>query len=313
MAKNLPFVVRPRLSIIAVGNEETGIIHLLSKKGISPNENPSDLEEAAKKQVRMALIVDGGIRKLMAERGITRAEARKLLFGMQIKSATPDSQVEAVEAKEAAEAEESLYDYIPREQAEELVALRENKVEIAIKASTLFIQYRVAYPVCFAATLKPGAAEAQVYPLQFPLNPGDRLKTADGVAIDIAGIAEAGAETLKIKPIGTKIEENAIAYLMADKYYQKLGAPEWTIEDTCEFLTEELIEQIYRFYRQEAGGIPDLDDEVDGEGKSQTPSSSRSLPDASQSTGPTSTGGSNSMASKTSDSTGKILETVQTG
>ena len=53
--KLLPFVNKPLEEIEAVGNEITGLLYLVKRHGVTPNENTSDFQAQQKKQQKFLL------------------------------------------------------------------------------------------------------------------------------------------------------------------------------------------------------------------------------------------------------------------
>lgn len=289
MAKLLPFVVRPRTEIVPVGNTEIGIIHLLKKRGISPNENPTDLQQAAIRQARAALLVEAAVKRLCEVESVTRKEARKRLFAVELKDA---------ETGEDTESETSMYDYLSPEEATELLSLRDSDAQVAIKAATLMVRYRVAYPLTVLKTIKPSTkpTTVDIEPLAFPLAAGDRIEIGE-VKYTLATAAEEGSESLELVSIPAAIEKGAIAYVLTENGRRKLGSPDWEIADTEGALTEELILEIYNFFRMEAGNIPDVQEAAqlaggEDEGKTSISPPSNNLPASNQSNGAISIGDS---------------------
>ncbi len=300
--KKLPFAVKPRLEIVPVGNPEIGIIHLLKKGGTSPNEDPIDLQEAGTRQAKAMLITEKAIKRLMEQESCSKAEARKRLFAAPVRDA---------ESGEDSEPEESMYDYLSIEESTELLSLRDNQVDIAIRVATLFIRYRVAYPVQLSATAKPKADKLYVEPLPFSLAEGDRIRF-DAFKVEITSSAEEGEEAIAIKPNAPELKRGAIGYLLNENGQEKLGSPDWEEADT-RLLTEELIAAIYAFYRMEKGGIPDLQEGSEEVGENLTLKPSNSSQIERRSTGENSSGDYNTSELQTNGSTPKTLATAPTG
>jgi hypothetical protein len=246
MRKALPFLVSPKSEIRAIGTLDSGIIHLEKKGGISPNENPIDLQEAGTRQAQMQLMLQGAIKRLAEEKSITKGEARKQLFAMPVRDAETGEQ--------SAEDVPSLYDYLSPEESALLISLRDDTAAIAIKAATAFIKYRVAYPVQVSGFAKAKAESASVQPLSFPIESGRKIQFGYK-KITVRSVAEAGDESLNFEALSDRLEEGAIGYLCGENGKIFFGNPMWTELDTRECLTEDLITRIYNFYQAEAAGL----------------------------------------------------------
>ena len=87
MPKLLPFVNKPLEEIEVIGNDRTGLLHLVSIKGVTPNENPSDFQEQQKKQQKFLLRLTQRIKQLAKDAGVPIADMRKRVMGAM----SPDS------------------------------------------------------------------------------------------------------------------------------------------------------------------------------------------------------------------------------
>ncbi|MFG6101200.1 hypothetical protein U2F10_03030 [Leptothoe sp. EHU-05/26/07-4] len=81
MQKLLPFVNKPLEEIEVVGSERTGQLHLVSLKGVTPNENPADFQEQQKKQQKFLLRLSQRIKQLAKEQSVPIKEMRKKVMG----------------------------------------------------------------------------------------------------------------------------------------------------------------------------------------------------------------------------------------
>ncbi|MBD3882179.1 hypothetical protein IFO70_10450 [Phormidium tenue FACHB-886] len=242
MKKLLPFSTAPKVEIVPIGNPEIGVIHLQKKRGITPNENPVDLQAEGTRQAQTQLLLESAIARLAKEEEISRKEARKLLF---------DSSTEADSDAP------SMYDYLTPDESKELLNLRDNQAAIAIKAATLFIKHRIAYPVTLTSAVKAEAKTLHAEPLSFEIQ-AERVLLFDGVRVTVNAYHDAESEEISAK-IPAPLEAGRVGYLCRETGYKPaIGAPEWTEEDTKNYLTEELILEIYNFYQLEmAGGEPE--------------------------------------------------------
>lgn len=268
--KRLPFLVQPKQEIVAIGSPEYGIIHLLKKGGISPNENPVDLQEAGTRQAKVQLMLQQAINRLAKEEGISKKEARQKLFKAPVKTAATEAEGAAVEVDD----ETSLYDHLSPEETLDLLNLREDTAKIAIVAATLFIRHRVAYPVQTVSSVRAKASNLAVAPLTFPISEGAKIafKTCK---VEVDGAQDYEAETIATKPIREALTDHEIGYLCNESGKYLIGAEDWTEDDTRNTMTEQLIADIYEFYQAEMAGLTDemLKDrqeaEVETEGKNR--------------------------------------------
>lgn len=264
MRKALPFLVAPKAEIRAVGSPDIGIIHLQKKGGISPNENPIDLQETVTKQAEVQLMLQKAVARLAETESISKAEARKRLFASPVR-----------DAETGAEAEDelpSLYDHLTIEETRELLNLQADQSKTALRAATLFIKYRVAYPVQLAAGAKVKASGLTVSPLGFAIADGQKIKFgAVTVVSDRVHAPDADAETqeLSVRSTTQALPDGKIGYLCdLETGKIQIGDGEWTEEDTKEYLSQALIQAIYEFYQMEASGLRDED--LKSEGKMPT-------------------------------------------
>lgn len=286
----LPFLVAPKTEIVPIGDESTGVLYLEKKGDISPAENPVDLQKEGTRAARIQLILDRATRALMAKEGIKDYGAAYLrLMGADTKNVDSDS------------GGLTMYSYLSREEVEEMLSLRENRHEIAIKAATAMIRYRVAYPVKITADANPkkGATSAslEVEPLSFPLAKGDKIRVKYRV-LTVAEYAEDGSEVLQVESLPEPIKADSVGYVLNEKGKFMIGNPDWTEEHTNEFLSESLISLLYAFYQEESiGAVVNKEEPTEETGKNLlTEASSKPSPDESPSTGEQSSGESNLAA-----------------
>ena len=97
MTKLLPFVNKPLEEIEVIGNERTGQLHLVSLKGVTPNENPADFQSQQKKQQKFLLRLTQRIKQLARDEGIPVADMRKRVMAAMTPEVKSDDEVEVVE------------------------------------------------------------------------------------------------------------------------------------------------------------------------------------------------------------------------
>lgn len=312
MAKALPFLVVPKTKIRAIGSPEIGVIHLLQKGDISPNENPEDVQQERIRKAKLQLMLQSAIRRLADKERISIGEARRRLFSAPVKSAADGD--EAAEVTAVEEDADSLYDNLTPEESTELLTLQEDAGTIAIRAVTLLIQHRVAYPVQTCENVRAKATVLPIIPASFPI-PADSTIKFGSTRVKTAEFVDFGYEEIETAQINQPIAVDTIGYLCNEKGQLKIGDPDWT-EDDSRALSASLLLAIYEFYQLEEANI--TEDEAPAlEGKDQEPTATNSpkgFSDSSQegnrSTGKKSSGNSNTSDAETSDLTPKTSETL---
>ncbi len=287
-----------QLEILPVGNAQTGVIYLAKRNGITPAENPVDMQEAMTRQTEATLIFLQAVKNCAEQEGVSNADARKLIF--------PEKQADGTIAEGV-----DLYDYLAPKEAGRLIGLQEDARQVALQAATLFLQHRLVYPVIVTEDAKSKANQLTVEPLRFQVAGQNKFKFGD---VTIEATEEAGfdAEILMVGPLPRKIEAGEIGYLTDMTGRIKIGDPDWTIEHTREFLMEPQIEAIYQFYQAEIGQAPATTD--DGAENLTTPSPALlTASTENPSTGRKSIGASKATELPTIDSTATTLATSPTG
>jgi hypothetical protein len=100
-----------QLEILPVGNTQTGVIYLAKRHGITPAENPVDMQEAMKRQTEATLIFLQAVKNCAEQEGLSNAEARNRLF--------PTKQEDGTIAEGA-----DLYDYLTPQESARLMGLQ---------------------------------------------------------------------------------------------------------------------------------------------------------------------------------------------
>jgi hypothetical protein len=258
--KFLPFLSQPKEEIVPIGNDDVGVLHLIKRWGISPDENPVELQEGINKQVRLMLLVEKATKRLADEKGISKPEARNKLFAAPVKKADADGdEAVAVEMDE----EISLYDYLDQAETVELMGLQGDTDTVAIRAASLLIQHRVVYPVELLEDVPEavGPTEALVKPLGFEVPREAKFKFIHGFAattVETAIGSREGSEKIVFKGVKTPLKAGWIGYLIDPETNKVKRGADWTEADTKEYLTNTLIRAVYDFYRVESGGLPDI-------------------------------------------------------
>lgn len=299
--KPIPFLAkRPTLQVVPVGSELTGYVYLQKQGYITPNENPVDFQEQQKKQRQFFTAYNSRVKQLAQELNLSQAEVRTKLAGLQTGEADPDAPKDAV-----VDTGESFLDYLDEKTLELMYQLQSDARTLAIRAATYMLQHRAAVPVVLREPAEPKSRELKVEPLSSPIGNDDIVRFGD-YTVAVRGFANYGASTLEVKDTPIPLKKGEVGYLCDRESAQvKVGFPDWTIKDTEDYIGEELIAELYRFYQVEAGEAADAaisDAEVENEdlGDSET---SPLL------TGGKSSSDSSISESEMSDSQQPILET----
>lgn len=313
MLKRSPFQSKKSkvMEFEAIGSEETGIIYLLKRGGISPSENPQDVQEMIQRQAEATLIFLQGVRQLAERDGITTEQARQLIFP------TKTAEQEALE-KETGLAvvndEVDLYDVLDPAQAKNLILNQENAREVAIRSATLFIQNRLLYPIVLTKEVKAKSTPTSlaIEPLRFGVAIRNRFRFGD-VTIESTEEADFDSESIEVTSIPQSFEAGSVGFLLDATGREKVGDEQWTDEMTRKYLMEDQITLIYAFYQSEIGVKAEVN-ETEGNLTltTKSPNSSNTSTE-NQSTGEKSTGESKAMGFGTNGSTVKTLATSPIG
>jgi len=304
----LPFLKSPKLEIVAIGNDEIGIVHLLKKGGVSPNEKPPELQILKDRSFEVNWLMLSAAKQLAEKENISTADARKKIFGG---ADVKEGETEVVNDGM------TLYDYVTKEQAELIMNQGDSSFQIAIATATLLIQHRVAYPVRLATAANSGAKSLTIDTLGFPLPAHSELKFGH-IRVLTTEAQEPGSDeqqAIAIESLSSKLAAGKIGYLVdPETNKEMLGDPEWTKDDTKSVLTEELIKALHEFYELESQGIRELPEDEADEKKlrsnsiSSSPTSAENLP-----IGQISSGESSLSESQMNGSTTKTLATSLSG
>lgn len=146
-----------------------------------------------------------------------------------------------------------LYDYLEPEQAASLVGMQDNARKIKLEAATLFLRYRLAYPIVVTEDAGTRAGILKIEPLRFPVAIGNRFRV-DDIMVEADDAATFDDEEIRVKPIARGIKKDEVGFLMdVLTGMERLGSPEWSEKDTMRFLTEDQVAGIHQFYLQESG------------------------------------------------------------
>lgn len=330
MRKFSPFIRTPKPVIVPVGNESTGIVYLLKKEGLSPCENPVDMQQASRKQAQTTALIYEAVRAYAEKHGVPEAIARDIVLSAKPSLNAVDYLSEPSKAqyhklidevaktyaekadidpgKAKAEviqamtpvvggADVNLFEYLSKESTAAYLELVGDTRDLPYRAATLMLKYRTCYPVELAVTAKAKDDVWKVKPLNCGFQKGDRVRMGNTL-VTITAAAEAGDTELAIEPAGIGFPAEMVGFKLDFETGSELhGIPDWSESDTAEMLLESQIQAIYRFYQSEAGQLSDEEvDEAADLGNSQSRlTGSMDLPAHQSSNGNNSTGESNAQ------------------
>lgn len=319
--KLLPFVNKPLEEIEIIGNENTGLLYLVKRHGVTPNENPSDFQEQQKKQQKFLLKLTQRIKELAREEGIPVAEMRRRVMGSAApeKAAVEDgaTAIEVVDPDE-----QQMFDYLDEQTAELLFNLQEDKANLAIRAATYMLQYRVVYPIVTRNNVVAGTKTLHIESPQSQIEAHTSIRFGPNKFAEVAEtlVPTFGSEeTLLVDELPFELKEFDVGFLCQSGTRKlQVGYSDWTEQDTRDSLSEEMIALLFNFYQKEAGIVADLDET--NEEESDTPEDAGNVLNSSNeplqmtlSIGEISTTDSNGSESETSGSATEILETSLAG
>jgi hypothetical protein len=246
--KPIPFLAkRPKLIIVPVGTEATGFVYLQKQGFITPNENPVDFQAQQKQQRKFFTAYNARVKQLSNELNLSQSEVRTKLAGLQTGDANPDAGEAIVDTGE------SFLDYLDSDTLELMYALQADARTLAIRAATYMLQHRAAVPVVLREEAEAGSRALKVEPVTTPIGADDIIRF-DDYTVAVRGYANYGGESLEVKDIPITLKKGTVGYLCDRESAQvKVGFPDWTVEDTENYIGEELIAELYRFYQIEAG------------------------------------------------------------
>lgn len=294
-----PFQCTPKPEIVRVGNHETGFIYLLKKNGLSPCENPVDLQKASRKQAQTTGLIYQAVKAYSVRHQVSEDVARQVVLSAKPNLTyqdylSPDSQqLHAELMKEAirnyAERENvdkrqaktlvyqamtpvinstdvNLFDYLSPEQTSQYLELASDTRELPYRVATLMIKYRVAYPVILSADAPIKSTVLPILPAAFPMLKGDRVRLGDHI-YTLADTVSLDEDVISVvEPIPMAIASGEVGFWVNPKTNREvIGEPDWTEKQTFEELMEPQIQAIYKFYQSEIGELPDEEEATEDE------------------------------------------------
>lgn len=227
---------KSRSEVIAIGDENIGIIYLEKRGFISVGERMEiDDYELSKNKAQIA--ATKLIKTIAEDKGISFEAAQELLSPKPVDGVTVDNS-------------DIIYDYAERfAELQSLSAIHSNTLAVAI--ATILIRYRAAYPVQIDYDAAINATALDIVPQSINLR--NKQQIAFGSAkVTVKGNQSSYVSVIQVEPIEQPLAEGDIGFLVDGRKYI-VGSDEWTIEDT-KALDENLVSAIYDFYQNERLG-----------------------------------------------------------
>jgi len=283
----------PQAEIAQIGNPFIGVLCMLKRNMIMVDEDPDELQDGnAKRVATQALLMEAQLR-LANEREISFDDAGALFFNRNAKEGEAVEQID-------------LFAYFTLEEKKEWLQLQQDAKQTRLIAATLMMQTRFVWSFETSKRINPGSETIEIEPVDFPIAKGDRLKFDDAAYPEMQTAEEVipGQTTIKLaSPVRYGVEAHQMGYLLDFKTGKpKTGVPDWTIEDTKHFFSQDMLNAIFDFYQDERSAPAKLIEQVAKESEGNaTLATSLPLLDASQ-PNPLSTGGNSENASNHTES-----------
>lgn len=227
---------KSRSEVIAIGDENVGIIYLEKRGFISVGER-MEIDEYELSRNKAQIAATKLIKTIAEDKGISFEAAKELLSPKPVDGVTVDNG-------------DIIYDYAERfAELQSLSAIHSNTLAVAI--ATILIQYRAAYPVQIDYDAAINATALDIVPQS--INFRNKQQIAFGsVKVTVKGNQSSDVSVIQVEPIEQPLAEGNIGFLVDGRKYI-VGSDEWTIEDT-KALDENLVSAIYDFYQNERLG-----------------------------------------------------------
>lgn len=227
---------KSRSEVIAIGDENVGIIYLEKRGFISVGER-MEIDEYELSRNKAQIAATKLIKTIAEDKGISFEAAQELLSPKPVDGVTVDNG-------------DIVYDYAERfAELQSLSAIHSNTLAVAI--ATILIQYRAAYPVQIDYDAAINATALDIVPQS--INFRNKQQIAFGsVKVTVKGNQSSDVSVIQVEPIEQPLAEGNIGFLVDGRKYI-VGSDEWTIEDT-KALDENLVSAIYDFYQNERLG-----------------------------------------------------------
>lgn len=227
---------KSRSEVIAIGDENIGIIYLEKRGFISVGER-MEIDDYELSRNKAQIAATKLIKTIAEDKGISFEAAQELLSPKPVDGVTVDNS-------------DIIYDYAERfAELQSLSAIHSNTLAVAI--ATILIRYRAAYPVQIDYDAAINATALDIVPQSINLRNKQQIAFGS-IKVTVRGNQPGDASVIQVEPIEQPLAEGDIGFLVDGRKYI-VGSDEWTIEDT-KALDENLVSAIYDFYQNERLG-----------------------------------------------------------
>lgn len=227
---------KSRSEVIAIGDENIGIIYLEKRGFISVGER-MEIDDYELSRNKAQIAATKLIKTIAEDKGISFEAAQELLSPKPVDGVTVDNS-------------DIIYDYAERfAELQSLSAIHSNTLAVAI--ATILIRYRAAYPVQIDYDAAINATALDIVPQSINLRNKQQIAFGS-IKVTVRGNQPGDASVIQVEPIEQPLAEGNIGFLVDGRKYI-VGSDEWTIEDT-KALDENLVSAIYDFYQNERLG-----------------------------------------------------------
>lgn len=234
--------------------------YLLSYGELTPDVDPTDLQESNKRQAKVQLIYLRAAQKLAKERGLSDEEANKKFFAQTIKVKTENGYDEV-----SKEAEESILDWITDDEAADLLTINSESAKNIDRVVTLFTKHRILYAVQITERAGTKARSVKVTAPWFIIGNQDWL-SLDGVHFQAATAYDPETGEIGVNGLPRAVEPGDTLYLMKhDRSGYEVGDDSWNEQMTASLASTDKA-AVYRFYLLESGRLtedPTKEEETD--------------------------------------------------
>lgn len=250
----------PQPEIAKIGNPFIGVLCMLRRGMVMVDEDPDDLQDGNAKRVATQVLLMEAQLRLAEERGISFEAAGDLLSGASVKE-EESTEKGAIVVNDGAivKAQSSekidLFRYFSSEEKREWLMLLTDAKQTKLIAATLFMQTRFVWSFDTAIRINPSSDSIEIEPVDFPIAKGDRIRFDDTAYPEMQVLEEVapGQATVRLtSPIRYGVEAQQTGYLLDFKTgHVKAGVPDWTIEDSKHYFSQDMLDAIFNFYQDE--------------------------------------------------------------
>ncbi|MFM6309328.1 MAG: hypothetical protein ACKPGB_13825 [Dolichospermum sp.] len=230
---------KSRSEVVAIGDENIGIIYLEKRGSVSVGER-MQIDEFELSKNKAQIVATKLIKTIAKDKNISFEAAQELLSPKPVNGVAVDNS-------------NIIYDYV--EEFTELQSLSAiNSSSLAVTIATIFIQSRAAYPIQVDYDATIDATALDIIPQSINLKNKQQIAFGglSGQKVIVKGNHGSDVSIIQVEPIEQPLTEGDIGFLVDGKKYI-VGSDEWAIDDT-KALDENLVAAIYDFYQNELSG-----------------------------------------------------------